>query len=84
VPITVNGRTRIPDFNPHVTMRTRDSVVEVKDVKRIYASSQLRDLHAYATARNKKLELFTNARIPPTGNLARWKDAGTLVVHPIP
>lgn len=44
--------------------------MEVKDVRKITSSGQLRDLEDFAQSRGVPLELFTNAPAPSSGRLA--------------
>ena len=59
--ITINGRTRIPD------KLTFDALIEVKNVKYISNTLQLRDFAQYATTNHLGLELF----VRPTTRIAR-------------
>jgi hypothetical protein len=49
------GRIRVTDFAPALTIPARGSIVEVKDVQRIYSTKQLRNLEKGARARNVRL-----------------------------
>ena len=59
--IQVNGRTRIPDA------MTETTLTEVKNVKYISNTQQLRDFAAYANATGRSLELW----VRPTTRVAR-------------
>lgn len=83
VPGTGRGGFRIPDFPPEVTIRVRGSVVEVKNVKNLSITPQLRDLAAYAQSRGATLEIFTNAPAPLRGELADLIASGIVVIRPL-
>lgn len=61
VPIQINGRTRIPDA------MTDSSLIEVKNVKYISNTQQLKDFADYANATGKTLELY----VRPTTTVAK-------------
>ena len=77
------GRFRIPDFPPDVTISFRGSVVEVKNVKGLSITPQLRDLAAYAQSRGATLEIFTNAPVPLRGEIADLIAIGVVSIRPI-
>ncbi len=83
VPGTGPGGYRVPDFNPDRTILARGSVVEVKNVQELSATPQLRDLVTYAQGRGVPLEIFTNAKLPATGELANWIKAGQVIISPL-
>lgn len=60
-PINVDGRLRIPDA------LTPNSLIEVKNVKYISNTLQLRDFAKYARLTNRSLELF----VRPTTKIAK-------------
>ncbi len=62
IPGTGKGGYRVPDFDPAATIAKRGTIVEVKDVRHLRPSRQLRDLVAEAQARGRQLEIRTNAR----------------------
>ena len=65
--ININGRNRIPDI------LTEDVLGEVKNVRYIYNTLQLRDYAEYAKSTNRALELY----VRPTTQIARTvKEAG--------
>lgn len=84
IPGSGPGRERIPDFNPDATIRTRGTIVEVKNVEKISISPQLRDMADYAQSRGVPLEIFTNAPKPSRGELRDLIDAGDVILTPIP
>lgn len=84
IPGSGSGGFRVPDFDPAQTIATRGSIVEVKDVRRLSSSPQLRDLVAYAESRNVPLEIFTNAPVPTRGEIPRWIARGRVVIQPLP
>jgi hypothetical protein len=43
----------------------------------------LRDLVTYAQGRGVPLEIFTNAKLPATGELANWIKAGQVIISPL-
>ena len=63
---------------------TRGTVVEVKDVARLTSSPQLRDLVQYAQSLEVPLEIFTNAQLPQSGQLAGWIERGVVTIRPLP
>ena len=66
-PIQINGRTRIPDAMTDTTL------IEVKNVKYISNTQQLRDFAAFANATGRSLELW----VRPTTRIAKTViDAG--------
>ena len=83
VPGTGPGGYRIPDFNPAATIASRGTVVEVKDVQTLSATPQLRDLVAFAKSKGVPLEIFTNATLPTSGDLANWIKAGQVIISPL-
>lgn len=83
VPGTGPGGYRVPDFNPAATIAARGTVVEVKSVQELTATPQLRDLVAYAKSQGVPLEIFTNATLPATGELANWIKAGQVIISPL-
>ena len=83
VPGTGPGGYRIPDFNPAATIAARGTVVEVKAVQELSVTPQLRDLVTYATSKGVPLEIFTNAKLPATGELANWIKAGQVIISPL-
>jgi RHS repeat-associated protein len=84
IPGSGPGGFRVPDFNPTLTIAARGSVVEVKDVARLSATSQLRDLVSYAQGQGVPLEIFTNANLPSSGELFSWIQSGQVTISPIP
>jgi RHS repeat-associated protein len=84
VPGTGPGGFRVPDFSPAATIAARGTVVEVKNVQVLKITQQLRDLIAYARSRGVPLEIFTNGRVPATGELAGEIAAGRVVIRRIP
>jgi hypothetical protein len=84
VPGTGRGGYRIPDFPPEVTLRIRGSIVEVKNVKDLSITPQLRDLAGQAQLRGGTLEIFTNAPIPKRGELRDLIDAEVVRIVPLP
>lgn len=83
IPGTGKGGYRVPDFAPGATIAKRGSVVEVKNVKRLHATRQLRDLHAFAQSQGVPLEIFTNAQVRG-GKLADWIEDESLILTPLP
>jgi RHS repeat-associated protein len=83
VPGTGPGGYRIPDFNPAATIAARGTVVEVKAVQELSVTPQLRDLVTYARGRGVPLEIFTNAKLPTTGELANWIKSGQVIISPL-
>ncbi len=83
VPGTGPGGYRIPDFNPAATIAARGSVVEVKAVQELSATPQLRDLVDFAQKQGVPLEIFTNAKLPATGELRDWINAGQVIISPL-
>jgi RHS repeat-associated protein len=81
---------RVPDFGPEATIALRGSIVEVKNVTRLRITPQIRDLIAEVRRlragqqRNLVLEIFTNGRIPASGEILRLRDEGLLIITPIP
>ena len=72
VQIQINGRTRIPD------QLTKDTLTEVKNVKYISNTRQLRDFADYARETNRTLRLF----VRPTTKVAKTVlDAGWEIHH---
>ena len=87
VPGTGPGGFRVPDmkvFGPNASVAARGSIIEVKNVTRLYASRQLRDLVQIAEDFGCTVEIFTNATLPKTGKLAEWVEEGIVKIHPIP
>jgi RHS repeat-associated protein len=84
VPGSGPGGFRVPDFNPTSTIATRGTVVEVKAHAYLTSSSQLRDLVGFARSQNVPLEIFTNARLPQSGQLAQWIERGQVIISPLP
>jgi RHS repeat-associated protein len=84
VPGTGRGGYRIPDFPPEVTLRVRGTVVEVKNVKNLSITPQLRDLARYAQARGATLEIFTNAPSPMSGQLRDLIAEKVVRIVPLP
>ncbi len=74
---------RVPDFDPAATIAARGTVVEVKAVQELSATPQLRALVAYAKSQGVPLEIFTNAKLPASGELARWIDARQVIISPL-
>ena len=68
VRIEVDGRTRIPDA------LTDDALIEVKNVKYISNTAQLRDFATYANDTGRKLELYVrpNTKVAHTVIDAGW------------
>jgi Restriction endonuclease fold toxin 7 len=60
----------VPDFAPALTIAARGTIVEVKNVRRLYATKQIRDLIAEAKRLDVVLEIFTNAPDPKKGDIA--------------
>ena len=83
VPGTGPGGYRVPDFDPKLTMLARGSVVEVKALQNLSVTPQLRDLVNYAKSQGVPLEIFTNAALPKTGELANWIKAGQVIISPL-
>jgi hypothetical protein len=73
----------VPDFDPGLTIGARNAVVEVKDVARLKLSPQLRDMVRYAQGQGVPLEIFTNGRLPRSGQLADWIAEGVVVISPL-
>ena len=84
IPGTGVGGFRVPGFQPLATIAARGTVVEVKDTAELTASSQLRDLVDYAHGQGVPLEIFTNARLPASGELFNWIQSGQVIIRPIP
>ena len=84
VPGTGPGGYRIPDFPPEVTLGSRGSIVEVKNVKDLSITPQLRDLAEHARSQGGTLEIFTNAPIPRSGELRRLIDQKVVRIIPLP
>jgi hypothetical protein len=61
---------RVPDFDVALTVAARGTIVEVKNVRRLYATKQIRNLIAEAKRLNVVLEIFTNAPAAQRGDLA--------------
>jgi RHS repeat-associated protein len=78
------GGFRVPDFDPNITMAVRGSIVEVKNVQRLYITPQLRDLADEASKRRGFLEIFTNAPAPARGDLADLIRENIVRLRPIP
>ncbi len=81
------GGFRVPDlkvFGPAASIAARGSIIEVKNVTRLYASRQLRDLVKIAEDFGCTVEIFTNATLPKDGELARWIKQGIVKIQPIP
>jgi hypothetical protein len=83
IPGTGLGGYRVPDFNPALTIAARGTVVEVKNVGRLSLSPQLRDMFEYARRQGVPLEIFTNAKLPQSGQLADWIRRGLVVISPL-
>jgi hypothetical protein len=83
IPGTGRGGYRVLDFDPGLTIAARHAVVEVKDVARLKLSPQLRDMVRYAQGRGVPLEIFTNGRLPRSGQLADWIAEGVVVISPL-
>jgi hypothetical protein len=81
---TGQGGFRVTDFAPALTIPARGSIVEVKDVQRIYSTKQLRNLEKGARARTVRLEIFTDAPMPKRGKLRESIDEGWVFLSPIP
>ena len=81
---TGRGGFRIPDFPPEITLRVRGSVVEVKNVKNLSITPQLRDLAAEARRHGATLEIFTNAPAPMRGELRDLIAAKVVRIVPLP
>ncbi len=85
-PGTGPGGFRIPDFDPNITVQTRGTVVEVKNVTNPLSDTpQLRDLQN--TANNDfgvPLEIFTNSPPGPNSRLTGQADLGNIIFSPIP
>lgn len=66
--IQINGRTRIPDALTDTTL------IEVKNVKYISNTQQLRDFAAYANATGRSLQLWVRptAKVDKTVIQAGW------------
>jgi len=75
------GGYRVPDFDPALTVAARGSIVEVKNIRRLSATPQLRDLVAYAQSQGVPLELFTDAALPGSGQLDRWIRSGVVIIR---
>ena len=85
VPGTGPGGYRIPDFDPDLTIPSRGTVVEVKNVQELQISDQIRDLLDYANnGRGVPLEIFTNGRLPVSGELFNFINSGRIIITPIP
>lgn len=85
VPGTGSGGFRVPDFDPALTIASRGTVVEVKNVQgTLSISPQLRDLAAFANSRGVPLEIFTNAAEPSRGDLFNLIQSGRVILTPIP
>jgi RHS repeat-associated protein len=78
------GGFRVPDFDPQLTLPLRGSIVEVKNVQRLYITPQLRDLAEEASKMGGGLEIFTNAPAPAAGDLARLISQNIVKLLPIP
>jgi len=74
----------VPDFAPALTIATRGTMAEVKDVAQLSATPQLRDMVAYAQGQGVPLEIFTNANLPSSGELFNWIQTGQVIISPIP
>ncbi len=86
IPGTGKGGFRVPDFDPAKTIRTRGTVVEVKNLdasKTISISDQIRDLVKFAEKKGVPLEIFTNAKEPTKGALKTLIDQGKVILTPI-
>ncbi|MGQ0837718.1 SpvB/TcaC N-terminal domain-containing protein [Actinokineospora sp.] len=83
VPGSGTGGYRIPDFNPAATIAARGTVVEVKAVQELSVTPQLRDLVTYARGQGVPLEIFTNARLPASGELVNWIRSGQVIISPL-
>jgi Restriction endonuclease fold toxin 7 len=81
---TGHGGYRVTDFAPALTIAARGTIVEVKNVKRLYATKQIRDLIAEAERRGVVLEIFTNAPDPKKGDIARAMREETVRLVRIP
>jgi RHS repeat-associated protein len=84
VPGSGPGGIRIPDFPPEVSIRARGSIIEVKNVKGLYITPQLRDLAAEADKVGATLEIFTNAPTPKYGDLYDLVERQIVKITPIP
>lgn len=62
----------------------RGSVVEVKNVRSLSITPQLRDLAVYAESQGVVLEIFSSAAVPLRGELAGLIERGTVIVKPLP
>ena len=74
----------MPDFPTKLTIKLRQTIVEVKNVKKLSDSAQIRDLIEFAQSNNVVLEIFTNAKAPSSGGLADAIEAGFVILSPIP
>jgi len=74
------GGLRIPDFDPSLTIIHRGTVVEVKNVQTLKMSDQIRDLEQYARKHKVPLEIFTNGKVPQSGELAREINRGRIII----
>jgi hypothetical protein len=61
----------------------RGSVIEVKDVARLEARGQIRDLITFARNNNLKVEIFTNAPEPKSGHIYEGIHEGIVELRPI-
>lgn len=84
IPGSGPGGYRVPDFPPSVTIQQRGSIIEVKDTQSLSITPQLRDLGEHAERNNLIIELYTNARLPQSGELHRLIDRGVIIPKPIP
>lgn len=84
IPGSGKGGYRVPDFDPEITVKLRGSVVEVKNVKNLSMTQQLRDLLEEARKRGGILEIFTDHPGPKSDELFEALLKGDVKLTPIP
>lgn len=76
--ISINGRTRIPD-------RLGDGLLEeVKNVKHLNFTRQLRDFHTYSQQNNLRFVLYTRSNTTLSGPLKEAINNGSIIHKIIP
>lgn len=76
--IKVNGRTRIPDA------LTESTLIEVKNVKTLSFTQQLRDFHTYSKQNGLKFILYTRPNTTLSGPLQEAINSGSIIRKYIP
>ncbi|MEU8895753.1 putative toxin [Nocardia sp. NPDC048505] len=79
-PISINGRTRIPDKLDPIA----GTLTEVKNVNSLSKTKQIQDFLDYSNANGLKMELIVDTRTKLTGPLQQLVDTGQITLKRMP